>query len=394
MRILSLSLALLVGLSVANVAVAAAAPTKTSTKPSHHTAVSSKSRTSAHTAQSSHSTKSSTTKSKRRDSKWKVSSYGNPTEGDNPAGEDPDVREAAVEGLAKWNGSAVVVDPNTGRILSIVNQKAALSSAVPPCSTFKPIVGLAALKEGIITEETQIKVGRRKSLSLTDALAHSNNRFFQKLGEALGFQRLKEIGQRFGFGEKAGVDIPGESAGKFPETYPKETGVGLMSSHGKAIGATPLQMAAAMSAIANGGTLYELQYPRTPEEIQSMQPQVRGKLDDLVDYFPLVKQGLAATVLYGTGRHAYDPDSDWQVLGKTGSCSENGTRLGWFVSYSAEPQPKYVVVVLLKGGRIVYGPTAAQIAGHIYHNLRLREHSPAQAQVSAPAFATILKTTF
>ena len=55
-----------------------------------------------------------------------------------------------------------------------------------------------------------------------------------------------------------------------------------MSSHGKSIGATPLQMAAAMSAIANGGTLYELQYPRTPEEIENLQPLVRERLDDLV----------------------------------------------------------------------------------------------------------------
>ena len=99
-------------------------------------------------------------------------------------------------------------------------------------------------------------------------------------------------------------------------------------------------------------------------------------------------------MLYGTGRHAYDPDANWQVMGKTGSCSENGTRLGWLVSYSAEPEAKYVVVVLLRGGRIVYGPTAAEIAGKIYHGLRLRDQPPALAYVPGPDFATILKPSF
>lgn len=396
-RIALTGLAVLFGLPLSGVtaeAVTSQSSHRKSSRSTQQTAARVKSPSSSRSSQFSKAKKVSSKKSRRRVSRWRVSSYGNPTEGDNPAGEDPNVREAAVEGLSNWNGAAVVVDPNTGRILSIVNQKVALSSAVPPCSTFKPIVGLAALKEGLITPETRIKVGRRKSLDLTEALAHSNNRFFAKLGQQLGFDRLHDIGRRFGFGEKAGVDIPGETAGRFPETYPREAGVGLMSSHGKSIGATPLQMAAAMAAIANGGTLYELQYPRTPEEIVSLAPRVRTQLDDLAEYFPQVKQGLAATVLYGTGRQAYDPDAGWQVLGKTGSCSENGTRLGWFVSYSAEPQPKYVVVVLLRGGRVVYGPTAADIAGKIYHGLRMRELVPAQATAPSPAFATILKSSF
>lgn len=391
-KIAMLSMAVLIGLSAATDLLGAAPVRTSSNSPRRHVAPS-KTRSSVRAGRSAKPSKVSSRRSRRRVSRWRVSSYGNPTEGDNPAGEDPDVREAAVEGLANWNGSAVVVDPNTGRILSIVNQKVALSSAVPPCSTFKPIVGLAALKEGIITPETKIRVGRRKSLDLTEALAHSNNRFFAKLGQALGFDRLREIGRRFGFGEKAGADIPGEIPGRFPQTFPREAGVGLMSSHGKSIGATPLQMAAAMSVIANGGTLYELQYPRTPEEIESLQPRIRERLDDLSDFFPQVKQGLAATVLYGTGHHAYDPEANWQVMGKTGSCSENGTRLGWFVSYSAEPEAKYVVVVLLRGGRIVYGPTAAEIAGKIYHGLRQREQAPVQAATPSPAFAELLKAS-
>lgn len=328
----------------------------------------------------------------RRYSRWRISSFGEPTTGDNPAGEDPNVREAAVEALGNWNGSVVVVDPNTGRILSIVNQQLALHSGFTPCSTFKPIVALAALKEGIIAPETKLRVGRRTRMDLTEALAHSNNPFFAKLGKQLGFERLYDIAHRFGLGEKAALNIPGESPGRFPEEVPKEGGIGLVSSHGLAIEVTPLQMAAAISAIANGGTLFHLQYPRTPEEIEQLRPQVRERLIDLVDYIPQVKEGLAAAVLYGTGASAFDPAE--QILGKTGTCSQNGARLGWFVSYASEPQPKYVVVVLLRGGKMMYGPHAAEIAGRLYRGLREREQAATQASTPPPPPRGLLEFTF
>jgi penicillin-binding protein 2 len=294
------------------------------------------------------------------------------------------VREAAVEALGNWNGSVVVVDPNTGRILTIVNQPLALGSGFTPCSTFKPVVALAALKEGLITPDTRLRVGRRTRMDLTDALAHSNNPFFQKLGRELGFDRVAEYAHEFGLGEKAGWNIPEESPGKFPEAPPREGGVGLLSSHGLSIEVTPLQMAALISAIANGGTLYYLQYPRTPEEIEQLQPMVRKQLQGLDDFVPHVKEGLAAAVLYGTGRLAYDPEE--QIYGKTGTCSEDGARLGWFVSYASEREPKYVVVVLLRGGRLMYGPRAAEIAGRLYRDLRLREQPETQADTPLPSF--------
>jgi len=313
----------------------------------------------------------------RRRNPWRISSFGEPTTGDNPAGEDPLVREAAIEALGNWNGSVVVVDPNTGRILSIVNQQMALGNAFTPCSTFKPVVALAALKEGIITAETELRVGRRTRMNLTDALAHSNNPFFSKLGRELGFRRLAEYARAFGLGDKAGLNIPGESPGRFPTQPPTDGSVGFMSSYGKNIEVTALQMAAVISTIANGGTLYHLQYPRTPEEAAQFEPKVRQRLDDLAEHFPQIKEGLAAAVIYGTAKLAYDPEE--QIYGKTGTCSEDGARLGWFVSYANEQKPKYVVVVLLRGGRLMYGPHAAEIAGRLYRGLRQREQNPTQA---------------
>ena len=315
---------------------------------------------------------------------WHLGSYGDSGAEDNPASDDPLIRQAAVDALGKWNGSVVVVDPNTGRVLSIVNQKMALSSGFTPCSTFKPVVALAALREGIITPTTKLYVGNRMRVDLTDALARSNNVFFHKLGEMLGFQRLTEYAREFGLGEKAGLDIPGESAGRYPAAPPKQGGVGFLAYCGTDMEVTPLQMAAVISAIANGGTLYALQYPRTAEDLAALQPVVRRRLDNLAEYIPQIRDGLAAAVLYGTGRSAYDPDLS--IYGKTGTCSENGARLGWFVSYAGEFHPQYVVVVLLRGGRMMYGPHAAEIAGHVYRDLLQREH-PTQAsrEGSSPA---------
>jgi cell division protein FtsI/penicillin-binding protein 2 len=315
-------------------------------------------------------------RSRRARSPWRISSFGDPTANDNPAGDDPAVRQAAVEALGNWNGSIVVVDPNTGRILSMVNQKLALASGFTPCSTFKPVVALAALKEDIITPATKLYVGNRTRIDLTDALARSNNLFFHKLGEMLGFRRLTEYAHEFGLGEKAGLNIPGESAGRYPAAPPREGGVGYLAFYGQDIEVTPLQMAALISTIANGGTLYALQYPRTPQGLAAFHPVVRRRLDALAAYIPQIRDGLAAAVLYGTARSAYDPDLS--IFGKTGTCSENGARLGWFVSYAGELQPQYVVVVLLRGGSMVYGPHAAEIAGRLYRGLISKER-PIQA---------------
>ena len=317
---------------------------------------------------------------------WRMSSYGNPGIDDNPAGEDPLVRQAALDALGSLNGSVVVVDPHTGRILSIVNQKLAMSSGFTPCSTFKPIVALAALREGLITPNTKLYVGSRTRMNVTDALAHSNNAFFLKLGEMLGFKRITEYAREFGLGERAGVDIPGESAGRYPSAPPRQGGVGYLAYCGTDVEITPLQMAALISAIANGGTLYSLQYPRTPEELAAFQPVVRRHLDDLIEYIPQIRNGLAGSVLYGTGRSAYDPDLS--IFGKTGTCSENGARLGWFMSFAGEPQSKYVAVVLLRGGRMMYGPHAAEVAGRFYRDLMQKERSIEASRVEASSLAS------
>src|SRR5260370_7440679 len=100
--------------------------------------------------------------------------------------DDPVVRAAAVDGLGRYNGAVVAVDPNTGRILTLVNQKIAFGDGYIPCSTIKPTVPVAALEENVITRDTMLKVGRRKYMNLTEPMAHSNNVFFEDLAPRIG----------------------------------------------------------------------------------------------------------------------------------------------------------------------------------------------------------------
>ncbi len=109
------------------------------------------------------------------------------TDGDVTTGEDPIVRDAAIDALGGMNGTVVAIEPTSGRVLAMVNQKLALSSGAQPCSTIKLSVALAALNEGLITKETEVRLGGRYHMNLTMALARSNNAYFEALGRELGF---------------------------------------------------------------------------------------------------------------------------------------------------------------------------------------------------------------
>jgi penicillin-binding protein 2 len=313
-------------------------------------------------------------------SPWDVSSIGDPTAGDNPVGENPIIREAAIKAIGDWNGSMVVVNPNNGRILSIVDQRLALESGYIPCSTVKPMVALAGLREDVVTPRTELPSMRGGRIDMKDALAHSDNLYFATLGNMLGFQRVERYARDVGYGSLAGWHIPGESPGVFPDAPPplREGGTGLLTSFGTGIEVTPLQMAALLSAIANGGTLYYLQYPRSPEQIADFHPIIKRRLTNLAPFIPEVKPGLAAAVLYGTARSAFNPEED--IFGKTGTCSENRARMGWFVSFEQKGQPQYVVVVTLRGGRAMFGPHAAEIAGVFYREMLDMGQEPLQAR--------------
>jgi beta-lactamase class D len=311
------------------------------------------------------------------------------TVGDVTAGEDPVVREAAIAALGNMNGTVVAIDPSNGRILAMVNQKLALSSGAEPCSTIKVSVALAALEEGIITKDTPVNLGGSYHLNLTEALAHSNNLYFETLGRRLGFERVRHYANEFGLGELAGYNIPGEQLGVYPDQpLPEDRGgVGRMCSFGESVSMTPLQLGALVSSIANGGTLYYLQHPTTPDEVLNFQPRVKRTLD-IAKLIPEIQDGMHAAVEYGTARSLRANFNQFPVMGKTGTCSNNGTRFGWFASYADTQYGRIVTVIFLEGGRPTFGPKAAELTGHFYRNLWDHSYFAAKQPTEPAAAAT------
>ena len=301
----------------------------------------------------------------------------NLTLGDVTAGEDPVVRAAAIEALGNMNGTALAIDPSSGRILAMVNQKLALSSGAEPCSTIKLTVALAALEEGLIRHDTPVSLGGGYKVDLDYALAKSINPYFEQLGRAMGFERVKYYANLFGLGELAGYGIQGEQLGTYPDTElpQKLGGVGRMCSFGEGISMTPLQLGAIVSAIANGGTLYYLQHPETQEAAQSFMPKVKRILN-IAPVLPEMRPGMTGAVEapYGTARSLRANFSAFPVLGKTGTCSNNGTRFGWFASYAETPTGRIATVIFLEGGRPTFGPKAAELTGQFYRAMYERSY--------------------
>ncbi len=313
------------------------------------------------------------------------------TAADITGGEDPVVRQAAIDALGNMNGTVVAIEPTSGRVLAMVNQKLALSSGAQPCSTIKLSVALAALSEGLVSKETPVSLGGRYRMNLTTALAHSNNAYFEALGRRLGFEKVAYYAHQYGLGELAGYNIPGEQVGSYPdEAIPEKLGgVGKMCSFGEGVSMTPLQLGAMVSAIANGGTLYYLQHPTTPEEVANFQPRVKRQLD-IAPVIPELSDGMAGAVQYGTARRLRLNFSEEEILGKTGTCSHEGTRYGWFASYANTEIGRVVVVIFLEGGRPTFGPKAAEIAGRMYRNMY--DHNFFVAGRNLPTDSATVKT--
>jgi cell division protein FtsI/penicillin-binding protein 2 len=207
-------------------------------------------------------------------------------------------------------------------------------------------------------------------MNLTMALARSNNAYFEALGRQLGFEKVASYAHLYGLGELAGYHIPGEQPGVYPEEEisSKLGGVGKMCSFGEGISMTPLQLGALVTAIANGGTMYYLQHPGTPEDVDNFQPVIKRHLN-IAGLIPEISDGMAGAVEFGTARRLLVNFNEKEVLGKTGTCSRAGTRFGWFASYANTNYGRVVIVVFLEGGRPTFGPKAAEIAGRMYRNL-------------------------
>jgi penicillin-binding protein 2 len=323
------------------------------------------------------------------------------------------------------SGSVVAVDPRDGSVLALYSkpsfnpnswtgrlsaQEKLRSDSDPykpmidksvsayfPGSVYKIVGSLAALEEGVFKIHDEVdcpgyykyggrrfrcwKHGGHEETNIIKALAASCDVYYYKVGEMLGIDKLAEYAYRFGFGEPTGLPINREAAGRVPtkEWHRKNSPDGYQ--HGFALNTvigqgdtltSPMQIAMAYVAIANGGTLYQ---PRLIKEIRTREgealfdykPQVRKEINFEPDHLAAIKLGMieVVTAEYGTVYSTKQPILDLRVAGKTGTAQVHAigrTRVSnkdkefhlrdhaWFASYAPYDNPELVLVVFLHHG--------------------------------------------
>jgi membrane peptidoglycan carboxypeptidase len=283
---------------------------------------------------------------------------------DETEGEDPEIRRAAVSALGKHAGMVVVLESQTGKVLSIVNQDWAIRKSFKPCSTIKLVTAVAGLNEGAIKEDGSLRA-RRFPMNLDDALAYSNNSYFQAAGSGIGNEKMISYARLLGLGQTTGVNASGETSGKLPFGNRNAR----VYSHGDDFEVTPLQLAVLVSAISNGGKIIVPHIPHTKFEKTNFRGAMRPKVDLPKEDFQSVVPGMIGAAQYGTARRGVD----WSlgVAGKTGSCIGQGSWLGLFASVAPIENPQFSVVVITRGDG-ERGKYAAAVAGKIYETLRPR----------------------
>ena len=315
-------------------------------------------------------------------------------------------------------GAIVALDPNNGEVLAFVSSPSydlrdftgristdvwnalrddgnfplynrCSMAAYPPGSTFKMLLAVAALQEGIITPETRINCpgnyvlagqsfgchGAHGDITVATALEHSCNVFFYKLIFKLGFKNWVRYGRMFHFGMKTGMDISNENPGILPseeyynKRYGKRWNIGYLVNLGIGQGevnTTPLQMAAYAAAIANGGTYYrphavraiidqrsgaEKEIPLSPEKIP---------VSDAV--WGTVRNGMYRAV-NGAGTGYAARVAGTRVAGKTGTAQNPpNPDHSWFLGFAPFDRPTIAVAVIVENGGFG-GSNAAPIAG-------------------------------
>ncbi len=283
---------------------------------------------------------------------------------DSIEGEDLEVRRAAINALGTHAGTVVVLEPQTGKVLTIVNQEWAIRKSFKPCSTIKLVTAIAGINENVIDPGGNIST-RRFPMTLDDALAFSNNSYFQNVGAGLGSGKLISYAQTLGLGQPTGINAPGEVSGRLPFGNSNAR----IYSHGDDFEVTPLQLAVLVSAISNGGKMIVPQIPRTKIEQANFRGQMRRTIELPQTNVRQVIPGMIGAAQYGTARRGVDSSLD--VAGKTGSCIAQGSWVGLFASVAPIENPKYAVIVITRGEG-ERGKYAAAVAGQVYAALRTR----------------------
>lgn len=283
---------------------------------------------------------------------------------DNTDGEDIRVRNAAIEALGNRAGTVVVMESQTGKLLTVVNQDWAIKNGFKPCSTIKLVTGVGGLNESVINGDGTI-AGDPNSMNLDTAIAFSKNPYFQRVGVKMGNAKMIDYARTLGLGQKTGINAEGETPGKLPygNSNPR------VYSHGDDFEVTPLQLAVLVSALSNGGNKVVPHMVKPAVERAAYRPQFSGRLDIPQDRYQRMLPGMMGAAEYGTAHRGVDPNLG--IAGKTGSCIGKGSWVGLFASVAPVENPKYAVVVITRG-QSERGKYAAAVAGRIYRELAPR----------------------
>ncbi|MBK8812229.1 MAG: hypothetical protein IPN69_16085 [Acidobacteria bacterium] len=284
--------------------------------------------------------------------------------GDITDGEDLEVRRAAIDALGDRAGTVVVLEPQTGKVLSIINQEWAIRQSFKPCSVIKLVTSVAGLNESVINADGSFS-GGSIGIGLDDALAYSNNAYFQRVGVNLGSEKMIGYAKILGLGAPTGLNASGETPGRLP--YGNNNA--RIYSHGDDFAVTPLQLAVMVSALSNGGRVIVPQIPRPGFEKAAFRGMYRRQIELPPSTLEHVLPGMIGAATYGTARNGVD--SSLGIAGKTGSCIGQGSWLGLFASVAPVRDPKLAVVVITRG-QSERGKYAAAVAGRIYNALRVR----------------------
>jgi cell division protein FtsI (penicillin-binding protein 3) len=308
---------------------------------------------------------------------------------------DTHLQAIAETALAAREGAIVVLDPQTGLIKALVNAELAFNNAFPPGSTIKTFTALAALRSGVITEDTRIRCRRKYKRAIdacvhplklppfdpAAALAYSCNYYFAKTGERLEGGTFAQLLHEFGFGRPTGIEGQTESAGALARgRFQPQSPLG----EGPFLQVTPVQMATAYAALFNGGALLKPNY----DGVRKVRAQLR--IDDKER--SILLDGMRGAVTFGTAEKANLDSLPIYIIGKTGTSTQiDGFRTqGWFAGVAFEsdapPDPEnaeLLVVVYLKNA---HGSDAAKLARPIFEEVskKLGKEWPIGAIVFTP----------
>jgi penicillin-binding protein 2 len=317
----------------------------------------------------------------------------------------------AEKSLENKTGAVVAIKPDTGEILAMASAPSfdpnlfvggigrddwkelmndprkplmnrAIQNQYPPGSTFKPVTALAALEDGIVTENTPAfcsggtffsrlfrcwKQGGHGSVSLHRALVESCDVYFYEIGKRINIDTIAQYASALGLGRPTGVELESEASGIVPSTkwklkmrkekwYQGET---LSVAIGQGyLAVTPIQMARMIATVVNGGKLYKLHLVNNGNN--DMKPESVAELNP--EYVEMVKKALIGVVYEGGGTGGAARSNIVSIGGKTGTAQVVGGVVkekdlpdkykdhAWFVAFAPQNNPEIAVSVFVEHG--------------------------------------------